>query len=849
MTSVFVSHSSRDRADAVQVRRILKEVGCRVWLDATDMRAAGDLEGQLAKAIADADVFCLLLSPTSAASTWVGKEIEVAKRERERRDQLLLPIILRPCELPPAIGKISGLRAYQAYDGVENDYIRLQLVQAVTGAATVGEVELDAAFQKHLADVARQKEAARVLPALAKGLDRIRKLPIRSVEVGLDPRIFTQPAYVDDPFVLELRLQLDPLFDTPMSFFFAPFQEGSTWPEEFDFLPRSIDDFRDDQPRIDGRFAWSGYEATLTPNVDGTDLGAVDAALTLTLDGSEHSPRSSGGSLFHASMPGLRTRLELPSLEKLVADACTFAVITHHWRSRTARPVEADQTDIAVRVVARFPDADNLSCTLFRSAHDARERTLLEGDFLGAIASPIEREAVLGQYRPTAAWEAEERDKRRRAVHRMLLLDPEEIEWGDDRRLLARLLRHRAQLAALRNRLLPIFAWDAIPGKDSARLRAYLKEAFAHQDKWVHLVFASEEEIDAAGIAGTPDRRAVELRWGDGRQLTLRRSEDDSRARVTYRDGSGGERELDPFYVAAPHGALTVFLADRLDVLNACAKILALLHPLIVERPAPRYEDVFLFQEASSHLVEHYISVEAFQQAAEGAERLLGTMQRLGQGDSLEPQHVRWTAAALQLLARCCAGRGDRKAAAQHLGAAVDLRCMLHRRLDNEDSRLELVKALEDALALANRCKLGPFATTVAWRNDLKRLEAAEAALAKMETQLEIPASDLRGVAGLLAQIRTSHGQGEINGRPGRYINAEPKGRLDDAAWKRLDRILARHGFEWERTLEGGEGAARWRALWCRWLPVRKAPKPAKAPKTGGRRRRPGRAARRKGAA
>jgi hypothetical protein len=372
MTSVFVSHSSRDRADAVQVRRILKDVGCQVWLDATDMRAAEDLEGQLAKAITDADVFCLLLSPTPVASTWVDKEIELAKREREQRGLRLLPIILRPCDLPPAIVD-SGLRAFQMYDGVESDYIRLQLVRAVTDGAAVGEVEIDEALRRHLADVARQKEAERVLPALAKGLDRIRKLPIRSVEVGLDQRIFTQPAYFDDPFVLEVRLRLDPLFNRPMSFFFAPFQEGSTWPDEFNFLPRSIHDFRDDQPRIDGRFRWSGYEATLSQIIDDSDLRDAGTAFTLTLDGSEHSPRSSGGSSFHASMPGLRTRLEVPSLEKLVADGCTFAVITHHWRTRTAKPVEPDQTDVGVRVVARFRDADHFSCTLFRSDHDARE--------------------------------------------------------------------------------------------------------------------------------------------------------------------------------------------------------------------------------------------------------------------------------------------------------------------------------------------------------------------------------------------------------------------------------------------------------------------------------------------
>jgi len=842
MTSVFVSHSSRDRADAVQVRRILRDVGCEVWLDATDMRASENLEAQLAKAITDAGVFCLLLSPTSVASAWVDKEIALAKRERESRGLRLLPIILRPCDLPPAIVD-SGLRAFQMYDGVGSDYIRLQLVRAVKDPAAVGDVEIDAALRRHLADVARQREAELVLPSLAKRLDRIRKLPIRSIEVELDQRIFSQPAYFDDPFVLEVRLLLDPLFNRPMSFYFAPFREGRTWPDEFDFPERSVHDFRDDQPRIDGRFSWSGYETTLSQTIDGTDLGDAGTAFTLTLDGSEHTPPPSGGSSFHATMPGLRTTLEVPSLEKLVADACTFAVITHHWQTRTARAVEPDKTDVGVRIVARFPEAEHMSCTLFRSDHDAPERTLLEGDFLSAIASPVEREAVLSQYRPAAARDIDARNERRVALHRMLLLDPGEIEWGDDRRLLARLLRHRAQLAALRNRLAPIFAWDAVPGIESARLRAYLKEDFVHQDKWAYLIFASAAEIDTAEIAGSPDRRAVELRWGDGHRLTLRRSEDDARALVSYRAGSDHEREIDSFYMADHNGALTVFLADRLDVLNACLKILALLHPLLLGQSGLRYDDVFLFQEAASHLVEHSISVEEFDQAVEQAERLLDIMQQLGRDEDVEPQYVRWTAKALQLLTHCCIGRGDRKAAAQDLTAAVDLWSLLHRRLDSADSNLELIKTLEDALALANRWELGSLVAAAAWSKDLKRLQAAEAGLAKIGAELDIPPSDLRSIAGLLADLRISHGEGELNGTPGRYTNADPKEGLDGEAWKRLDRILSRHGFEWERTLEGGKMTGRW----CRWQLTPQAPKPANQ-KTGGKRRRPSSAARRMGA-
>src|SRR5262252_1085628 len=89
--NVFVSYSSRDRREALQIRRLLEEHDCVVWLDAFDINAAANLEEQLISNISRADLFCLLLSPTSVASEWVAKEIDEAIRQRASRALGILP--------------------------------------------------------------------------------------------------------------------------------------------------------------------------------------------------------------------------------------------------------------------------------------------------------------------------------------------------------------------------------------------------------------------------------------------------------------------------------------------------------------------------------------------------------------------------------------------------------------------------------------------------------------------------------------------------------------------------------------------------------------------------------------
>jgi hypothetical protein len=127
------------------------------------------------------------------------------------------------------------------------------------------------------------------------------------------------------------------------------------------------------------------------------------------------------------------------------------------------------------------------------------ESIILAGENLSNIDNAIEREAVLGLY-PYDNKKIETRNKKRLEVHNMLLLDPGEITWDEDRRLLACLIYLKINLADFRKRLLYLFGWEDVPGEGNTKLREFLKEDYRSQEHFAYLIYDTEDEIDEAKI-------------------------------------------------------------------------------------------------------------------------------------------------------------------------------------------------------------------------------------------------------------------------------------------------------------------------------------------------------------
>jgi hypothetical protein len=101
MTSVFLSHSSKDKAFTRKLAERLRELGVRVWIDEAEINIGDSLQSKIAEAIEETDFVAAVISHNSVQSSWVQRELQMAmSRELEDRSVRVLPILIEPCELP-----------------------------------------------------------------------------------------------------------------------------------------------------------------------------------------------------------------------------------------------------------------------------------------------------------------------------------------------------------------------------------------------------------------------------------------------------------------------------------------------------------------------------------------------------------------------------------------------------------------------------------------------------------------------------------------------------------------------------------------------------------------------------
>lgn len=97
MGQVFISYSRRDADVVEKIVSELEAAGIDVWLDREDITAGKQWRRQIVEAIDTADAFVLNLSPNSAASDNVLKELNLAE---EALDPFILPVMLSEMKIP-----------------------------------------------------------------------------------------------------------------------------------------------------------------------------------------------------------------------------------------------------------------------------------------------------------------------------------------------------------------------------------------------------------------------------------------------------------------------------------------------------------------------------------------------------------------------------------------------------------------------------------------------------------------------------------------------------------------------------------------------------------------------------
>jgi hypothetical protein len=425
---VFISYSSRDRIEALALRKIVEESGGQTWMDIFDIAPAAPLERELGRGVTSVDVLCLLLSPTAVASRWVREEIARA-RAAEGKGVKVLPIVLRPTAVPDTL---SDLVAIDATRGVEDPSVALRLRQFFADDVAEG-LRLDAFNRAELADRETRINAEAALAPLRQELTRVWDQPLRELTLEID-----QDTWPEASGVLELVLTLD-MFRGSAHVLVAPYVEGGTWRVEAGFEERAPEDIGPD--RLDARFRWAGRTLVLRAQLDGSDLGERPTGFGITLDGSEVTGAE------RATSMQLVTTFELPSLRQLVDKGSHIDLWLHR---REAEPVRIDPatTDLDLRLDARVAHDAIHSVSLWRSRHERPERVVLEAPTLKACATDLEREVLLSTYlsRPLRAPQ-NARDRRARVTQ---LVESNEAIPAEDRWAAAHLLRGRGDLAVER---------------------------------------------------------------------------------------------------------------------------------------------------------------------------------------------------------------------------------------------------------------------------------------------------------------------------------------------------------------------------------------------------------------
>ena len=100
---VFISYSSKDRPLAEEIHRLLAQ-RLDVWRDQTQLES--DWSREIAYALAERDILCLIWSKNSAASKWVKHEWLTARALEKR----IIPIMLPEApDLPEPLQNLHGI--------------------------------------------------------------------------------------------------------------------------------------------------------------------------------------------------------------------------------------------------------------------------------------------------------------------------------------------------------------------------------------------------------------------------------------------------------------------------------------------------------------------------------------------------------------------------------------------------------------------------------------------------------------------------------------------------------------------------------------------------------------------
>lgn len=101
---VFLCHSTKDKGFVDRLASDLERVNVGVWYDKWEIRVGDSLVEKINEGIRGNDFIAIVLTPDSMKSEWAKREINAGlMRELDEKMVVLLPLLVKDCELPPLL--------------------------------------------------------------------------------------------------------------------------------------------------------------------------------------------------------------------------------------------------------------------------------------------------------------------------------------------------------------------------------------------------------------------------------------------------------------------------------------------------------------------------------------------------------------------------------------------------------------------------------------------------------------------------------------------------------------------------------------------------------------------------
>lgn len=94
MTTLFLSHSSKDKFFVRKLAEKLIEYGVKVWIDEAEIKVGDSLLEKISAGVKDSDYLVVVLSHNSIESNWVQKELQMAMGREILGTKVILPLLI-----------------------------------------------------------------------------------------------------------------------------------------------------------------------------------------------------------------------------------------------------------------------------------------------------------------------------------------------------------------------------------------------------------------------------------------------------------------------------------------------------------------------------------------------------------------------------------------------------------------------------------------------------------------------------------------------------------------------------------------------------------------------------------